>query len=225
MIGRAMPGVAVDQAAGLRSLMARKAARMVALVEAREPVRASVAGGLAQALARCQRSVLLIDEASSATARHFTANAQALATLQTRSPCASLGEALAGYGSSADFVLLDTLAQDDGGLSRLAAGAHDVVIVLRGDDASGAALTAAYACIKRLHALHALMRFRILLTDCDTESRAYGVYNRLATVASRYLTVALDFCGYLPAAPAAEQCGVNDNAYLNVGRSMLLWGR
>lgn len=226
MIGHAMPGMAVDQAAGLRDLMARRSARMVAVVEARESGRAAVAAGLTQALARQARDVLLVDEAELVSARHFTAETWAPVGSSASGPCSSMGEALAAYGCKADFLMLDTLVQENGELSRLAASAHDVMIVLPGNDASGGALMAAYGLIKRLHAQHAIMQFRILLTECDTESRAYGMYCRLATVASRYLTVGLGFCGYLPSSEDVQRYrAASDNAYLNVSRQMLLWGR
>lgn len=239
MMGQATVSRAQDQAAGLRSMMARRSARLVSVVEPRSQGRAGVAGGLARALAHQHRGVLLMDEIQAGAATHFSPGAAQATSLDGARPFVSLGEVLAGFVPQADFVVVDTVPQE-AGLSRLAASAHDVVIVMRGNDASGATLTATYACIKQLHSQHALMHFRILLTDCDSEAAAYGMYCRLATVASRYLTVVLHFCGYIPGAggatvatsdidadgkapvaPRARQ----QTAYLNVSRSMLLWGR
>jgi len=217
-----------DQAAGLRSMMARRSARLVAVVEPRQQDRTDVAAGLARALAHQHRGVLMLDEAQAGAATHFSAGTAQATSLDGARHFVSLGEVMSGFVPQSDFVVVDTVLQDTG-LSRLAASAHDVVIVMRGNDPSGAALTATYACIKQLHGQHALMHFRVLLTDCDSEASAYGMFCRLATVASRYLTVVLHFCGYLPgvgtsgagAAPRARQ----QAAYLNVSRSMLLWGR
>src|SRR5690606_809136 len=174
----------------------------------------------------------------------FSAGTAQATSLDGVRPFVSLGEVLAGFVPQADFVVVDTLSQDDG-LSRLAASAHDVVIVMRGNDLSGATLTATYARIKQLHGQHAIMHFRILLTDCDSEAGAYGMFCRLATVASRYLTVVLHFCGYVPgvATPGVATPGVatpgavpggsaavsprvrQQTAYLNISHNMLRWGR
>lgn len=174
-----------------------------------------------------------MDETRAGAATHFSPGAAQATSLDGAKPFVSLGEVLAGFVPQADFVIVDTVPQG-AGLSRLAASAHDVVVVMRGNDLSGATLTATYACIKQLHHQHALMHFRVLLTECDSEAGAYGMFCRLAVVASRYLTVVLHFCGYLPgsglpgstaadtlASPRVRQ----QTAYLNVSRSMLLWGR
>nr|MBF0685313.1 hypothetical protein [Pseudomonas sp.] len=236
---------APDQAAGLRSMMARRTARLVAVVEQRVPQRTGVAAGLARALAHQHRGVLMMDENQAGAATHFSPGAAQATPLDGARAFVSLGEVLAGFVPQADFVIVDTVAENEG-LSRLASSAHDVVIVMRGNDASGATLTATYACIKQLHSQHALMHFRILVTDCTSEASAYGMYCRLAAVASRYLTVVLHFCGYVPGASAAGVSGPaavtsdasasaggasvvprvrQQTAYLNVSRSMLLWGR
>lgn len=237
MMGQTTTSRVQDQAAGLRSMMARRSARLLAVVEPRQQGRTGVAAGLARALAHQHRGVLLMDEVQAGTATHFSAGTAQATSLDGARPFVSLGEVLAGFVPQADFVVVDTVPQDTG-LSRLAASAHDVVIVMRGNDLSGATLTATYACIKQLHSQHALMHFRVLLTDCDSEASAYGMFCRLATVASRYLTVVLHFCGYLPGvdtprvgasivtsgtepSPRVRQ----QTAYLNVSRSMLLWGR
>src|SRR5690606_28560292 len=171
----------------------------------------------------------------------FSAGTAQATSLDGVRPFVSLGEVLAGFVPQADFVVVDTLSQDDG-LSRLAASAHDVVIVMRGNDLSGATLTATYARIKQLHGQHAIMHFRILLTDCDSEAGAYGMFCRLATVASRYLTVVLHFCGYVPGGDSSSVVAASgerastagatgsprvrqQTAYLNVSRRMLRWGK
>lgn len=233
MMGQTMTSRMQDQAAGLRSMMARRSARLVAVVEPREQERTGVAAGLARALAHQHRGVLLMDETLAGAATHFSPGAAQGTSLDGTQPFMSLGEVLAGFVPQADFVIVDTLPHG-AGLSRLAASAHDVIIVMRGNDIGGATLTATYACIKQLHGQHALMHFRVLLTDCDSEASAYSMYCRLAAVASRYLTVVLHFCGYLPTSsmPDSAVTGAlapprvrQQTAYLNVSRSMLLWGR
>lgn len=216
---------AADQAAGLRSLMGRQAPRMVAVVTPGAPANARVARSLASALARQRRQVLVVDEAvAPVTVLCAAPNGTLSAAIRDHGhkPFASLGELTAISPAPMQFVLVDAHSTS-AGLSPLAAGAHEILVVVPGNDPTGAALTDAYACIKNLHTRHALLSFRILPTACDVESRAYGVFCRLATVASRYLTVSLSFAGYLPAGDASPV--ILENAYMNVARGMSAWFR
>lgn len=217
-----MGEVLIDQAAGLRSLMARQSGRLVAVVEPDAPdVGTTLA--LSQALAGLGRKVLMIDEVGRETST-VSEPPSGLSVLQGHAVTGrSLGDVVAAHGEAVDFVLVDAAFAENGTLSPLAASARDVMVVMRGDDPSGAALTAAYGCIKRLHGGHALMHFRVLLQGCVSESQAYSVFCRLATVASRYLTVSLSFAGYLPQRPVGLAPSLG--AVGGVARSMLLWLR
>jgi flagellar biosynthesis protein FlhG len=70
------------------------------------------------------------------------------------------------------------------------------VIVLAGG--SAAAITAAYASIKRLCNEFARREFQILVSNVASEREARTIFGNMARVARRYLQVSLDFMGYVP---------------------------
>src|SRR5690606_37284537 len=117
----------------------------------------------------------------------------------------ALGEVLSAYACTVSSVVVDARPTSRGTVSPLAASAHDMIIVVQGNDASGAALTSAYACMKQLHRKYAVMRFHVLLTHCEQEEQAHLLFARLAAVASQYLAVSLSLIGVLKAAPPAAQ--------------------
>lgn len=218
----------LDQAAGLRSLMARQGPRLITVCEPREAPRRGVASSLASALGRQGQAVLLLDEGRPDRLRRWlpgSGEGAGDAVLPLASVPGSLSGLLATQDSERlNVVLLDTLSAPDGQLSSLAAQAQDGLTVLNGADTGGAALTAAYAGIKQLHARHPGMFHRVVITDCDVESKAYGVFCRLATVAARYLTVRLSFVGFLPPATEAASPALL-RAYDRMAANVPLWSR
>jgi flagellar biosynthesis protein FlhG len=94
----------------------------------------------------------------------------------------------------ADIVLIDTQLDRNGALSSLAAQAQDFLIVTR---VAAAAITEAYACMKRLHYAHAIAQFRVLVNHVQNAADASVAFDNLAGVASRYLAVSLSQAGYV----------------------------
>lgn len=229
-----MDKVVLDQAEGLRRLLARDVSRIVSVVGGVPGAGTSSAvANLGAALAYQGKDVLIIDE-SPASAHSVSAalGSDAQATLSDvvlgrvpleqavsrpadgiavlpapRSgsdslPPADLSRAINGF---ADIVLIDCALDAEGGLSRIAMQAHDVVIAMRVDAAS---ITGAYACVKRLHYVHAIQQFRILINGAASASDAQSVYHNLSGVANRYLAVSLSPAGAIsadPRLPRAQQ--------------------
>lgn len=216
-----------DQAAGLRQLMARQGPRLLTVWEPRSEQRLGMAGGLANALARQGQAVLLLDEARPDRVRRWlpgVGQGAGHAVLPVQPPTTTLSDLLATQpGVRLNVVLVDALAQPAETLSSLAVQAHDALVVLDGSDATGAALTAAYAGVKQIYAGQPAMAQRVLVTGCDRESRAYGVFCRLATVAARYLTVKLHFLGYMP--PAEEGAASLQRALDHLAGGLPRWAR
>ncbi|MGE4335710.1 MAG: hypothetical protein AB7E55_07020 [Pigmentiphaga sp.] len=211
-----------DQAAGLRSLMARQGPRLIAVREAEG--RDGTAQGLARALARQGQEALVIGACRAERLRRWPAGASkdeavpALASVPN-----SLGELMAlPMIGKPSVVLVDApAAQETPGL---AGQAPEALVVLPGNDGSGVALTTAYAAIKHWHLSYPGIQHRVLVADIDSEARAYGVFCRLATVAARYLTVKLSFVGYLPATddPASS---ARVRAYERLALNLPRWHR
>jgi flagellar biosynthesis protein FlhG len=152
-----------DQADGLRRLMANSPGRLLAFVGGAPGVGvSSVTMNIAAALARLGQDVQVIDERGGVPV--------AYARLQGR------------------LVLVDARLDGEGLLSPLAAQADELVVVLR---PQVEAITAAYACIKRLQQAHSLKRMRVLVNHAAGESDAGRILANLASVAKSYLALAL----------------------------------
>jgi flagellar biosynthesis protein FlhG len=215
---------ALDQAEGLRRLLSRSSSRVIAMCGGASgggivPGCTSVVVNLAAALAAHGKDVLVIDE------RHNAESASRLAGVHDNGSLAAVlsgkcflqdaatrtpfgfsiiaaprnlrishdpSQCRALLDGPADVVLIDAQLDRYGELSSLAAQAHDFVIVTR---VAAAAITEAYAGIKRLHYAHAIPRFHVIVNHVKDAADARVAFDNLAGVASRYLAVQLSQAG------------------------------
>jgi flagellar biosynthesis protein FlhG len=214
-----------DQAEGLRRLLARSGARVIAVTGGPDGVGCTtVVVNLAAALAQQGKDVLVIDECAGTRsvsamlgglrgAGNFAAVVRGEMTLDDAAARHALGFSVlaasrengeshtlqqfnALLGGSTDIVLIDAQLDEHGHLSSFARQAHDVMIVTR---VSAQAITDAYACMKRLHYAHAIAQFRVLTNHVQSVNDAHKTFANLAGVAGRYLTVALGDAGCVAA--------------------------
>lgn len=218
-----MSALAVDQAESLRRMLAPRATRRIAVLASEPGAGATtVALGLSHALAMQGERVLLVDEdtrAARATRLSGTTPAGTLADVHAGRMAL---EAAAGTGPGGVLsvlpagrqvpggalpaaavtglrsVLVDAAVNADGALSPLAGGAHNVLIVMRPEPAS---ITAAYACIKRLHHLYAWRQFHLIVNMAPAEAAVQAILRNLARTASQYLGVEALCAGWLPSDP------------------------
>jgi flagellar biosynthesis protein FlhG len=217
----------IDQAEGLRRLLARVGSRVVAVTGGPgAPGRTTTVVNLAAALTEQGKDVLVIDEClgpqSVCTvlggvrgAGNFAAvmsGEMTLADAVGRHPfgfgvLAASRDNRAGYTGAqlqkvlsgpADVVLIDAQLDAEGALSPLALHAHDLLIVMR---VCAQSITDTYACVKRLHFAHAIGQFRVLANQVASVDEAQSALENLAGVASRYLSVALESAGCVAADP------------------------
>jgi len=216
-----------DQAESLRRLLAPRVTRRIAVVGADPGAGATtVALGMANALAMQGERVLLVDEdqygaramrlagasptatladvLAGRTALHAAAGirpASGIAVLQAGSlPAAGLPDERTLSARLPDMrsVLIDARRDMTGALSALASQAHNVVIVMRPEATS---ITAAYACIKRLHHEYACRQFQLVVNMAAAEGTVTALARNLARTASQYLGVEATLAGYLPMDP------------------------
>jgi flagellar biosynthesis protein FlhG len=215
----------IDQAEGLRRLLAREGSRVVAVTGgAGSPGRTTAVVNLAAALTAQGKDVLVIDECLGPRsvcalvggvrgAGNFAAVMRGERTLDE-----AVGRHALGFGvlvasrdnrahytaaqlqkvlsGPADIVLIDAQLDAEGALSPLAMHAHDVMIVMR---IGAQAITDAYACMKRLHFAHAIAQFRVLANHVASVPDAQAAIENLAGVAGRYLSVSMESAGYIAA--------------------------
>ena len=216
-----------DQAESLRRLLAPRVTRRIAVVGADSGAgTTTVALGLANALSMQGERVLLVDEDQHGARATRLAGATPTATLADvlgeRVPFgAALGtrpasgiavlpagqtpaggvpdeRALTALLPDMRSVLVDARRDKSGALSSLAGTAHNFVIVMRPEATS---ITAAYACIKRLHHEYACRQFQLVVNMAVTEGTVTALARNLARTASQYLGVEAGLAGYLPMDP------------------------
>ncbi len=199
-----------DQADGLRRMMTRNPARLIAVVGSSADVGGtSVAQNLAAALVQQGKQVLLLDEHAGsrsicalwkiAPAGSWADVAASRLSLDSAAGLAACGvqvlPAVPGaHGGDAEVrtlfqgqvAIIDAALDSNGALSPLAAQADDVLVVLRPQPAS---ITAAYACIKRLHYAHALQQSRILVNIAGNAAEAQRVLANLTAATGRFLAL------------------------------------
>lgn len=166
----------LDQADGLRRLMAVGTARRVTLVSgAADSGACSVARNLAAALTQQGRDVLLLDERTDKYPERARAGR---------------------------LVLVDAVVNSDGALSPLAASADHILVVC---EAHSDAITQTYLCIKKLHYAHALANLRVLINEAADPAQAKRLLANLAATGSRYLGMALEPAGFVRTDPFVAQ--------------------
>ncbi|MDS0792906.1 MinD/ParA family protein [Burkholderia pseudomultivorans] len=207
----------IDQAEGLRRLLAGRTSRIVAVTGGPAGVGCtSTIVNVAAALAALGKDVLVVDEradvhsASATLAGAWLCDGERTRVAAGFGLCAAARFARAGYSDAqlgdfvdgqADIVLVDAHLGADGTLSALAREAHDVLVVTR---VAAQAITEAYACMKRLHFAHAIAQFRVLTNHVGSPVDAKTAFDNLAGVASRYLTVSIADAGCVSADPLVE---------------------
>ncbi len=226
-----MPDFRVDQASGLRRLLAGDPLRVVTFAAANEGVgRSHVVANLAAALARQGKTVLVVDEN---LAQDNIGGLYGISTghdmldviqgrldldsvlldpepgvriLPAARAVSSLGRldvrqqdtllaALGDLGTVPDVILVDAAHDHPLGCSPFALASPDTVVVL---SASGSAITAAYALIKRIAQNYGRRHFRVLVNKVRSADEGEHVYSNLSRVAAQRAVATLGFAGWVP---------------------------
>lgn len=103
-------------------------------------------------------------------------------------------KSFAEFTRDVDVVLIDTAMTGNTHVLPLSLASEQVMIVISG---SAGSLTGAYALIKIMSQEYAKQHFLILVNKVDSESEALAIYQNLYQVARQYLTVTLEFIGYV----------------------------
>jgi len=228
----------IDQAEGLRRMLAPEVARVIAVTGASGAGRTTTVVNLAAALTAQGKDVLVIDECvgpQSVCAMLGTvrgAGNLALVMRGERTIAEAAGRHAGGYGvivasrenrahytgeqlgrllaGPANVVLIDAQIDADGALSALALQAQDVLVVTR---VGGQSLTDTYAALKRLHFAHAIGQFHVLAnavpgTTVGAGTPGAAALEHLAGVAGRYLGIALQSAGCIADDPLTARARV-----------------
>ncbi|PRC91851.1 hypothetical protein S2091_3407 [Solimicrobium silvestre] len=97
-------------------------------------------------------------------------------------------------GNSADIVLVDGELDDSNGLATVALEEGEIVIQVTNHPDS---IKTAYSLIKRAHGKFGRRYYGVLVTGVN-EFEAHRVYDAMAQAAGNFLSVPLNFVGYVP---------------------------
>ncbi len=97
-----------------------------------------------------------------------------------------------------DYLVVDTAAGIAGSVLQFSQAAQQVLIVICDEPAS---LTDAYALIKILSRDYDVKKFRVLVNQVRGRGLGQALFQRFERVATRFLTVELDYVGEIPEDP------------------------
>ena len=100
-----------------------------------------------------------------------------------------------GLQTPPELLLIDCAAGISANVLYFALVAHDVLVVVTPEPTS---LTDAYALIKVLSNRYRQKRFRILINMAKNAREGRDVFRKLSKVTDRFLTVSLDYAGWVP---------------------------
>lgn len=115
-------------------------------------------------------------------------NANRITAAARRNLASCLMEMQQGVG----FVLIDSTIRRGGHLSQLALAARHIAVVVA---AQGAAITHAYALIKRIAQERGRDGFQIVITRARSREEARAIFDNMRRVAQEHLDVRLDYLG------------------------------
>lgn len=104
-------------------------------------------------------------------------------------------EELDKYEEHVDYLLIDTSSGISENVSFFCTAAQEIIVVT---SAEPTAMTDAYALIKVLFTKYQEKNFRILVNNVKSSGEATEVYKRLTSAADRFLSISLDYIGFVP---------------------------
>lgn len=107
----------------------------------------------------------------------------------------TLIEALGAMDQPADVILVDASTDHPLGFSPLGLATQETVVVA---SATGAAITEAYALIKKVSLGYSRRHFRILVNKVKNSADAEAIHANLALLARQRGVALLDYAGYVP---------------------------
>ncbi len=104
-------------------------------------------------------------------------------------------EAFDSYDSDMDILLIDTASGISANVAFFCMAAQEIIIVTSPEPT---AITDAYALIKILFTRYQEKNFKILVNSVKNSKEATWVYKSLSIAAERFLSISLDYIGYVP---------------------------
>lgn len=116
------------------------------------------------------------------------------------------------FGDKYDYMLIDTAAGIGDNVVYFNTSAEEVIVVI---DHEPTSITDAYALIKVL-STHGLKEFNIMVNRAPTGSDGRATYAQLATVGTKFLSVALKFLGAMSEDDSVSEAVVRQRPFLDL---------
>jgi len=99
------------------------------------------------------------------------------------------------YDNDIDVLLIDTAAGISENVAFFCVAAQEIIVVTSPEPT---AITDAYALIKVLFTKYQEKEFHVLVNSARNSDEAFDVFRRLSLAAEKFLSISLDYLGYLP---------------------------
>lgn len=99
------------------------------------------------------------------------------------------------YDDSVDYLLIDTSSGISTNVAFFCMAAQEIIILTSSEPT---AMTDAYALIKVLFTKYQEKNFKVLVNNVKDEKEAKDVFRRLSIAAEKFLSISLDYLGYVP---------------------------
>lgn len=120
---------------------------------------------------------------------------------------------LENFDVPVDILLIDTGAGISDNVLFFCSSAQETIVVVTPEPTS---IADAYALIKVLSRDFGEKYFRVLVNTARSEKEAFETFRKLALVADRFLSLSLDYLGYLPFEPSVKDAIIAQKGYISM---------
>ncbi len=122
-------------------------------------------------------------------------------------------EEFESYDNGIDYLLIDTSSGISSNVAFFCMAAQEIVIVT---SAEPTAMTDAYALMKVLFTKYQEKNFKVLVNSVKNEREGTDVFRRLSTAAERFLSISLDYIGFIPLDSSVPNAVRQQRAFLDM---------
>jgi len=122
-------------------------------------------------------------------------------------------EEFESYDNGIDYLLIDTSSGISSNVAFFCMAAQEIVIVT---SAEPTAMTDAYALMKVLFTKYQEKNFKVLVNSVKNEKEGTDVFRRLSTAAERFLSISLDYIGFIPLDSSVPKAVRQQRAFLDM---------
>jgi len=122
-------------------------------------------------------------------------------------------EEFESFDEGLDYLLIDTSSGISSNVGFFCMAAQEIIIVT---SAEPTAMTDAYALIKVLFTKYQEKNFKVLVNSVKNAKEGTEVFRRLSTAAERFLSISLDYIGFIPLDSLVPKSVSQQRAFMDV---------